>query len=143
MERRQAFVTGMLMVTLITGATAIGQFLSIKWDSDAPLSVVVVASGVISFIVLLTLTQTDKDRWEISESSMRTAIAGTIVIVYLVLVGIVAFFKVGPASLPPISQTLVTNFTTIVGVVIAFYFGASAYVQARAKDTPPEARPKQ
>jgi hypothetical protein len=35
--------------------------------------------------------------------------------------------------LPPITQTLLSNFTGIVGVVIAFYFGASAYVEAHSK----------
>jgi arginine exporter protein ArgO len=30
--------------------------------------------------------------------------------------------------MPPIAQTMITNFTTVVGIVIAFYFGASAFV---------------
>ena len=58
---------------------------------------------------------------------MRTAMAGAIVVEYLTLVGTLAFFVQG--ELPPIAQTMITNFTTVVGIVIAFYFGASAFVQ--------------
>ena len=64
---------------------------------------------------------------------MRFAIAGSIVIEYIVLVGIVGFFKEGPEELPIITQIILSNFTSVVGVVIAFYFGSSAYLQARQK----------
>jgi hypothetical protein len=134
MERQTALVVSTVMAILVILVSGIGMFLAVYLDTDAPQSVVLAAVAMISFVGLMALTQGDGKRWELTEGAMRTAIAGTIVIVYLVLVGIVAFFKVGPKELPGISQTLVTNFTTIVGVVIAFYFGASAYVQARAKD---------
>ena len=65
-----------------------------------------------------------------SEGVLRGAIATAIVVQYLVLVGIVAFFGRGPEQLPPITQTMISSFTTIVGVVVAFYFGSSAYVEA-------------
>lgn len=67
---------------------------------------------------------------------MRSAIAGTIVLVYLVLLGIVAFFSPSGTEglkLHELTQTFVTNFTTLIGVVVAFYFGSSAYVEAKAK----------
>src|SRR5262249_47944295 len=96
-----------------------------------PYIVVAIGSAVTSFFGLLALTQKNAGHWELTEENMRTAIAGTIVVVYLVLVGTVAFFIVGPAQPPAITQTMVTNFTTIVGIVIVFYFGASAYVQVQ------------
>lgn len=130
MERRTAIGIVVLMACLITLVSIVGLFFAVYWDNDAPLMVVVIATAVISFVSLLVLTQSDKEQWDLTEGSMRTAIAGTVIIVYLVLVGLVAFFKVGPEKLPAISQTLVTSFTTIVGVVVAFYFGASAYIQA-------------
>jgi hypothetical protein len=47
------------------------------------------------------------------------------------LIGIVAFFKEGPEKMPIITQTMLSNFTAVVGVVIAFYFGSSAYIQSK------------
>jgi hypothetical protein len=60
---------------------------------------------------------------------MRTAMAGAIVVEYLTLVGTLAFFVQGQMS--PIAQTMLTSFTSVVGIVIAFYFGASAFVQVQ------------
>lgn len=145
MERKSAIGVCVLLATVVTLLTSVGAYLSVQWGSNGPFIVVVVATMVISFVSLLVLTQRNKERWEVTESTMRNAIAGAIVIAYLVLVGIVAFFTEGPEKLPAISQTMVTNFTTIVGVVIAFYFGASAYVQASAQrresnQTPKEAK---
>jgi FlaA1/EpsC-like NDP-sugar epimerase len=130
---KSAIGIGVLLAGLITLLTSVGAYLSVKWDSNGPFIVVVVATVVLSFVSLLALTQNNSERWQITEGNMRTAIAGTIVISYLVLVGIVAFFTHGPEKLPAIGETMVTNFTTIVGVVVAFYFGASAYVQASSQ----------
>jgi len=49
---------------------------------------------------------------------------------YIALVSMVAFSKES-GDLPDVGKTLVTNFTQLVGVVVAFYFGASAYVEGR------------
>jgi hypothetical protein len=120
------------MAFLLVGMHALAAWLAQRWKMEAPLSVAVIATAVIVFVGLLAVTQEKSGRWELTDAGMRTAIAGTIVLEYLVLVAIVAFFRpeMGTAQLPAISTTLVTNFTTIVGIVIAFYFGASAYVEA-------------
>jgi hypothetical protein len=91
----------------------------------------VAAVAIVSFFGLYKLSLPSEETAQDREASLRFAIAGSIVIEYLVLVGIVAFFKQGPDELPPITNTLITSFTTIVGVVIAFYFGSSAYVQGK------------
>jgi hypothetical protein len=54
---------------------------------------------------------------------------------YLIIVALVAFIKHGYEQIAPITQTMVTSFTTIVGVVVAFYFGASAYVQTKERQS--------
>ena len=135
------------LAAAITLLSAAGVFLAVYWDNNAPYIVVTVGTAATCFFGLLNLTQANQERWELSEASIRSAIAGTIVIVYLVVVGIVAFFVVGPTELPGITQTMVTNFTTVVGIVIAFYFGTSAYVQAQrekkesGRDKADESRP--
>ena len=65
---------------------------------------------------------------------MRLAIAGSVVIEYHgCLVAVVTFFQKDPEELPPITQTIINSFTTIVGVVVAFYFGSSTIIMARRK----------
>ena len=90
----------------------------------------------------------------LNETVMRTAITVAVVTVYLVLISIVAFFSLpsspgGQATtpdaeqttaqdtsdeLPAITQTMLTSFTTIVGIIVPFYFGTSAYVQAKREE---------
>ncbi|MEM9160303.1 MAG: hypothetical protein AAGB46_14760 [Verrucomicrobiota bacterium] len=64
---------------------------------------------------------------------MRSAIAGAIVIQYLTLVATVAYFNKPLEEVHPLTQMVLTNFTTIVGIVIAFYFGSSAYLQKKGQ----------
>jgi protein-S-isoprenylcysteine O-methyltransferase Ste14 len=112
------------LITLLGGVSASLQF---YWGNNWPFVAMGVGTGAITFFGLLILCQTSEERWKLPEDSMRTVIAGTIVVEYLALVGTVAFFVQG--EMPPITQTMITNFTTIVGIVIAFYFGASAVLQ--------------
>jgi cytochrome bd-type quinol oxidase subunit 2 len=71
----------------------------------------------------------------VDERSMRRAIAASVVMVYLVLLATVIFWVEIPGDpktkLPDVTQTMLTHFTTIMGVVIAFYFGASAYIDKK------------
>lgn len=137
MKAKVATRVAALIALAITILCAVGAYLSVRLDNNWPYIVVAVGTAAMCFFGLLFLTQKDDKHWQLTEETMRTAIAGTIVVVYLVLVGIVAFFVVGPGpeDVPGITQTMVTNFTTVVGVVVAFYFGASAYVQAQREKT--------
>jgi len=112
------------LITLLAGVSAGLQF---QFQNNWPFIALGVGTGVITFFGLVILCQTGEERWKITGESMRTAIAGGIVVEYLALVGTLAFFVQG--EMPPIAQTMITNFTTVVGIVIAFYFGASAFVQ--------------
>jgi protein-S-isoprenylcysteine O-methyltransferase Ste14 len=53
--------------------------------------------------------------------AMRDAIAASVVLMYLVLVSYAVFFASGDSS-NPITSQLLTSFTSITGVVVAFYF---------------------
>jgi len=116
-----------LIATLITVLGAVSAGLQFYLQNNWPFVALGVGAGAITFFGLMVLCNTSDERWVITEDSMRIVIAGTMVVEYLVLVGTVAFFIQG--QMPPITQTMITSFTTIVGVVIAFYFGASAVVQ--------------
>lgn len=118
-----------LIATLITLLGGVSAGLQFYLQNNWPFIAMGVGTGAITFFGLMVLCQTSEERWMVTEDSMRTVIAGTIVVEYLVLVGTVAFFVQG--QMPPITQAMVTSFTTIVGLVIAFYFGASAVVQVQ------------
>jgi len=99
--------------------------------SDWPHSVSVIGAGMIGFVFALSWTREQSKGTDSTDTTIRSAIAVAIVIQYLVLVSIVSFFwsNGDDAKLPAITQTFVSNFTYVVGVVIAFYFGSSAYAQ--------------
>ena len=68
--------------------------------------------------------------------SMRDAIAASFVVTYLVMVAWSAFFRYTEnmdlgrqVVLAPLTQTLISNFTILTGLVVAFYFGADAFKQ--------------
>lgn len=127
MKRSSLVIVSIL--ALVAGALAIDQFYATK----AGLAFCTVASAVIVFFHFIS-GPTPPDAAVESASSadhLRKAIAGSIVVQYLVMVGLVAYFESAAEKLPAITQTLITNFTTIVGVVVAFYFGSSAYVEAQ------------
>jgi hypothetical protein len=134
MKQRTGAIIGIVMALVLSTVVGGAVFLVQRWNSIAPLSASVPVVAIFTFVGLLMMTQTDGKHWQITESSLRAAIAGTVVITYLVVTGLVAFFTIYPKEMPPITQMMITNLTTIAGVVIASYFGASAYVQARSKD---------
>jgi hypothetical protein len=96
--------------------------------SMAFLSFSVAAIGIITFFGLLGTSLNSSS--QITERGLRTSIAIAIVTVYLVIVGVSAFFT-QKINLNPITEQMLTSFTTVVGIVVAFFFGASAYVEAK------------
>ncbi len=111
----------------------LGIYLAEVIGRDSPLSVALACVGISAFLFLLKIKSVDSRSNRLTEATMRFAIAGAIVIEYLVLVAVVAFFRETPEDLHPLTKTLIGNFTTIVGIVIAFYFGSSAYAQSNRK----------
>jgi hypothetical protein len=124
-----------LMASLIFGVVAISAALYVitsrLWGFTFPgifLSLALVATAVITFFGFLW-HGIGEDR-RLDDADMRTAITVSVVTVYLVLVGLVAFIpeQTPGGQSPTITNTMLTSFTAIVGVVVPFYFGASAYV---------------
>jgi amino acid transporter len=88
----------------------------------------VVATAIVTFFGFLRLPP--DTHTGISDGRLRFAIAASTIVTYLVFVGSAGLFQNG-GELSELSRLLLTSFTTIVGVIIAFYFGSSAYVSAR------------
>lgn len=93
----------------------------------------VIATGLVTFFGMLGASA-GKPTGELPESRMRNAITAGIVVSYLVLVGLAAFIREA-SGLSDFTRTLLSSFTSVVGIVLAFYFGASAYVEASQRST--------
>ena len=85
------------------------------------------------FLVLFVGEQTPARR--ITDRDLRVAITASVFLSYLDLVGIASFFR-EEYPLPPFATTLLGSFTSIVGIVLAFYFGTSAFLESRRRPAP-------
>ena len=120
-----------ILVLLILGIT-----LDRILDFDLALAPAVVGSGIIVFCSCIIISEERGINFLSDSAIIRSTISVSIVIEYLVLVGTVALFSTNPNEperLPAVTQTLLTNFTAIVGVVVAFFFGSSAYVEGQER----------
>ena len=122
-------VLNVVLVALGTLAARVG----IPWlgvsGSMAFLSFMAAAVGIVTFFGLLWLV-CGLNNGILPDQGLRTSITVAVITVYLVVVGEVAFFGKN-VELAPVTDLMLTSFTSIVGVVVAFFFGASAYVEAQ------------
>jgi FtsH-binding integral membrane protein len=92
----------------------------------------IASTGLIVFFGVIIQNLRSGTEKEISSESMRLATAGLITSTYIALVAYCVFLA-ETFKLAAFSETLVTNFTAVVGTVLAFFFGSSAYIEARTK----------
>lgn len=91
----------------------------------------VVLTALIAFFGFLWIGIWQQPVKILTDQSMRTAIAAATVLGYLVMVGMGVWFPATAGESSTTAIALLTNFTAIVGVVVAFYFGSTAYVDAK------------
>jgi cytochrome bd-type quinol oxidase subunit 2 len=117
-----------VILVLIGGAMG----LAVAFDTNAPIAAATAAVGVVTFFGMLgAYGETPPSRDE-RHDRIRDATAVTFIVVYVVLLGLLAFAKVTmDEQAPEIASTLVTNFTALMTVVIAFYFGSTTYEKVR------------
>ncbi len=89
--------------------------------------------ALVTFFGLLTVSESSGKGWGLNKGTMRGAIAATILVVYLFVLSMSAFVPY-KEEMPPMMSTMMDSFTTIVSIMIPFYFGASAYVQGRSME---------
>lgn len=100
---------------------------------DVILGLTVFAVGIVTFFGFLMIGYSRGAGWQLTNGGLRTAIAATIVVTYLFLVSF-EIYLVPPEQVSPITQAFIQSFTGIVGITIAFYFGASTALQIFGKD---------
>lgn len=103
-------------------------------DTDMPLEMGAAVVAVWTFF-MVWLIQRDPAyaRENPASNPLRDAIAAAFVVTYLVIVGWTAFFhlftSVEHPALAPLTQTFVSNFTFLTGVVVGSYFGVDVVKQ--------------
>lgn len=83
-----------------------------------------------TYFGFVVINQSLDTGWAANIGSMRTAIASSILAIYFFILPVSIFMR--PEDLSSFGQSMVNNFTTTVGIIIPFYFGASAYAQVHA-----------
>ncbi len=124
------------VATLVVAVLAFCVWLSKHYNSNYPIKFAAPALGVITFFTMLSVTTDTSATKVVSDSSMRSAITAALVVMYMVLVGHGVFIigkDAADQALSPMAQTFLTSFTSIVGVVVAFYFGTSAYIEVQSR----------
>jgi hypothetical protein len=109
-------------------AVTIGLALEAWWETLAPVSVAVAAVGVITFFGLVILLGGFAEVIA-HPGRMRGVLTAAFTSVFFVLLGLLAFYQGGDAS--DIGAHLVTSLSSLMGVVIAFYFAATTYERVR------------
>lgn len=95
-------------------------------DTLAPVSV-----GIAAIATFLTMFYVNPPIGSITKSKTRNAVTGTCMVTYFLLLSLFVFFE-GDGGIGEVTDTLVTNFTFSMGVVIAFHFGTSTYEKLAA-----------
>lgn len=118
----------LVIVLLVTTAIA-----TADWGSARRSMVLaVVLTALITFFGVLWLETGDSLR-PFSDRTMRTALAASAVVSYLVMMGIGVWFPKTNGDFSRMTDVLLPNFSYIVGIVIAFYFGSGAYLEAKER----------
>ena len=99
----------------------------------AAFSVSTAVIAVITFFGFMWLCHQQGGSLALTKGGLRLAIVASVVTTDLVLISTVTFFTTN-WEVPKLTENFLTQFNTIVGVVVAFYFGTSAYVQVHSGD---------
>ena len=94
-----------------------------------PIEWAVATIGIVTFLGMLVYAY--HLTGALDKGQMRLALATSVVVVYFSLVPLLTFGGTSPQD-PELAKSVIGHFTTLVGVVIAFYFG-SATVKYAAK----------
>ena len=112
-----------------------------RWNVDFVVGVTAFSVGVVTFFGVTALNRSAQEQQVLNDERLRTAIACSLVMSYLFMVGFTTF--VGNAlTVGPVTKEFIQSFSSIIGITIAFYFGASAAIQifGKGKGDQPESK---
>jgi hypothetical protein len=114
---------GITLIVILSAAQWIGMKLG---QQNATRMGAIFAIGVVSFLGVLSLGHEGPRYRPFEASEVRTAIATAFSMVFFAAVGIFLF---STNTVGEFGQTLMSNLTSLFGVVIGFYFASSAVVE--------------
>ena len=120
-----------LILALAATGTLVWDFV-FNGDHDTILGLTAFAIGIVTLFGFMQIYDSPSQAWSLTKRGLRTALAASIIVTYLFLVAFETFL-VGPEAISPLAKMFVDSFTTVVSVTIAFYFGATAVLQAFGK----------
>jgi hypothetical protein len=88
-----------------------------------------IALALVTFFGFLIMGVKPNENPPISSSVLRMSITIAVIALYLSVVALTTFLRNWSDDIQPLTQNMLSNFNTIVGVVIAFYFTSSAYIE--------------
>jgi hypothetical protein len=117
---------GIVLVLMLTAAYLIGSWVN---DRNAARAIAVFAIGVVSFLGILGLSHRDIAGSTYDSAQVRVAVTTAFMMVYFAALGIFLF---STNEVGEFGRGLMDNLTSLFGVIMGFYFAASA-VEAYSK----------
>ena len=98
-------------------------------DLDFLIGIIAFSIAVITFFGVIQLNRSAADQTLLMEGErLKTAMACSLVITYLYIVCFTTFVK-SSTETGGVTQAFIQSFSNVIGITIAFYFGASAATQ--------------
>jgi hypothetical protein len=133
MTRPLIGLAGLLILIAILGSAVWSFFPGReRWDVDFVVGVTAFSIGVVTFFGVTALNRSAQEQQVLNDERLRTAIACSLVMSYLFMVGFTTFVRNAPI-VGPVTKEFIQSFSSVIGITIAFYFGASAAVQIFGK----------
>jgi hypothetical protein len=123
-------LAGTLIVIAIVGPLA-WNFIRIE-DRDLFVSITAFSIGVLTFFGVSELNRSTERGKVLSEETLRTAIASSLLTTYLFIVCFTSFVRTADTA-GTVTQAFVQSFSQVISVTIAFYFGATTATQIFGK----------
>jgi O-antigen ligase len=101
---------------------------------DYVIGITAFSIGVITFFGVAGLNSSGKEHVVLKGERLRTSIACALVLSYLYMVTFSTYVANAP-KVGTVTEKLLESFSSVIGITLAFYFGASAATQIFAKET--------
>ncbi len=124
-------ISAAIIIVVVAGILATRFF-----DHSSFLSLMLVLVALITFFGLLISPGAVDQNGTVHESRIRLAIASTLIMFYLVFFSKTVFFR-DTNAISPLADKMLETLTTMLTIVLPFYFGASAvagYVKREGKE---------
>ena len=119
------------VAALLTVIVGLGQWAAYAFASSSinfALPLMLIAVGIVTFFGILVLPS-DKD-WPPGEARIRLSVTATLLMVYVTYFGTVVFWQ---ERISELEKEMVSTLTTMLAVVLPFYFGSSVALDIASK----------